>query len=173
MRRLSSVIVSLAVLAVAASYLMSQSSAQETKKKSPELQVLHRFVGQWHGKGTITNADGEEKTVEDDATMKWVLGGSYVEDRIGDTLVGFWTYEPTTKVYRCWYFTRGSRKPFDFTLKWNAEAASFSGKGDLDNGVTMTTNHKFIGDDKFEFSVIAKNVSGDVVFKQNGVKTRK
>ena len=158
-----------AVLMVAA-MLASPASAEP---KSEELKVLNHFVGTWQGKTVSTNAQGEETTVEDVGTMTWVLGDSYLEDKIGDTLYGLWTYDKDEKTHRCWYFPAGSHKPLIATMKWNGNDSSFSGHADLGNGVTMTTHHQFIGKDKYEWSATVKDASGKVLEKLQGTKTRK
>ncbi len=154
--------------------IFSQANGQEQKQgKSAELKVLDRFVGAWHGKTVSTDASGKETTLEDHAKMRWILGESYIEDRIGDTLYGLWTYDTEDEVYRAWYFLPGSHKPTVFTMKWNPEQTAFAGSSDLDNGFTMTTKHQFIGKDKFEWQAVVKDASGKVVAKHEGTKTRK
>jgi hypothetical protein len=150
-----------------------RSQADEPKTKSTELKVLDRFVGTWQGTAVLTDANAKETTTEDDATMRWVLGNSYIEDKIGDTLYGLWTYDKDEELYRCWYFMPETHKPAVFTMKWNEEDTSFSGKAELGNSVMMTTSHNFIGDDKFEWSAVVKDASGKVLARHEGTKTKK
>lgn len=154
--------------------IFSQAKSQESKpEKSAELKVLDRFVGTWQGKTVSTDDSGKETSLEDEAKMRWILGGSYIEDKIGDTLYGLWTFDAEDEVYRAWYFMPGSHKPVIFTMKWNPEQTAFAGSSDLGNGVTMTTKHRFIGKDKFEWEAVVKDASGTVVAKHEGTKTRK
>lgn len=76
------------------------------------------------------------------------------------------------RVYRCWYFPTGSHKPLVVTSQWNAADTSFSGKADLGNGVTMTTSHRFVGTDTFEFSATVKDAAGTVLNLLSGTRKR-
>ena len=153
--------------------IVSSTLAAQAEEPSARLKVLDRFVGTWHGTVVLTDANGKETTTEDDATMRWVLGNSYIEDKIGDTLYGLWTYDKDEELYRCWYFMPGTHKPAVFAMKWDAAKTSFSGEADLGNGVMMTTSHNFIGDDKFEWSAVVKDASGKVLARHEGTKTKK
>jgi hypothetical protein len=140
--------------------------------QSAELKVLSRFVGRWHAKSVSTDGTGQKTESEDDASMRWVVGDSYLEDKVDEKLMGLWTFDRDERVYRCWYFAAGSHKPLVVTMQWNAADTSFSGKADLGNGVTMTTRHRFVGTDKFEFSATVKDATGTVVHSLSGTKTR-
>lgn len=139
---------------------------------SEELKVLSRFVGRWHGKTVSTDRVGQKTESEDNASMQWVLEDSYLEDKVGENLTGVWTFDRDERVYRCWYFPAGSHKPLVVTSQWNPADTSFSGKSDLGNGVTMTTRHRFVGTDKYEFSATVKDASGTVLNTLSGTKTR-
>lgn len=140
--------------------------------QSAEMKVLSRFVGRWHARTVSTDGAGQRTESEDDASVSWVLGDSYLEDKVGENLTGLWTFDRDERVYRCWYFPAGSHKPLVVTSQWNAADTSFSGKADLGNGVTMTTRHRFIGTDKFEFSATVKDAAGMVLSSLSGTKTR-
>ena len=64
--------------------IVGSALSAQAEEPSARLKVLDRFVGTWHGTVVVTDADGNETTTEDDATMQWVLGNSYIEDKIGD-----------------------------------------------------------------------------------------
>lgn len=140
--------------------------------QSAELKVLSRFVGRWHAKVVSTDGTGQKTESEDDASMSWVLGDSYLEDKVGENLTGLWTFDRDERVYRCWYFPAGSHKPLVLTMQWNAADSSFSGKADLGKGVTMTTQTRFVGTDTYEFSATTKDAAGAVVHSLSGTKTR-
>lgn len=140
--------------------------------QSAELKVLSRFVGRWHARTVSTDGTGQKTESADEASMRWVLGDSYVEDKVDEKLTGLWTFDRDERVYRCWYFAAGSHKPLVVTMQWNAADASFSGKADLGNGVTMTTRHRFVGTDRFEFSATVKDAAGTVLNSLSGTKTR-
>lgn len=149
------------------------SSVAAAEPQSAELKVLSRFVGRWHANVVSTDASGNETVTEDDATMSWVLGDSFLEDRVEDKLTGLWTFDGDQQVYRCWYFAAGSHKPLVATMRWNADDSSFAGKADLGDGITMTTQHRFPAADKYEFSVTVQDASGKVLNTLKGTKTRK
>jgi hypothetical protein len=66
-----------------------------------------------------------------------------------------------------------THKPAVFAMKWDAEDTSCSGKADLSNGVMMTTNHKFDGNDRFEWSAVVTDASGKILARHEGTKTKK
>lgn len=140
--------------------------------QSAELKVLSRFVGRWHAKTVSMDGTGQKTESEDDSSISWVLGDSYLEDKVGENLTGLWTFDRDERVYRCWYFPAGSHKPLVVTMQWNAADTSFSGKADLGNGLTMTTRHRFVGTDKYEFSATVKDAAGTVLNTLSGTKTR-
>lgn len=170
MKSMRSTIPSTVLLATALIGLATALSAAEPQ--SAELKILSRFVGRWHAKTVSTDGAGQKTESEDDASMSWVLGDSYLEDKVGENLTGLWTFDRDEQVYRCWYFPAGSHKPLVVTSQWSAADTSFSGKADLGNGVTMTTRHRFIGTDKFEFSATVKDAAGTVISSLSGTKTR-
>ena len=148
------------------------SALPAAEPQSAELKVLSRFVGRWHAKAVSTDGAGQKTESEDDASMSWVLGDSYIEDKVGEKLTGLWTFDPDERVYRSWYFPAGTHKPVVVTMQWNAADTSFSGKADLGSGLTMTTRHRFVGTDKFEFSATVKDAAGTVLNTLSGTKTR-
>lgn len=52
--------------------------ADEAAERSPELQVLDRFVGIWDVKVTIKPTGGETTTVDVVSHRSWSLGGTFV-----------------------------------------------------------------------------------------------
>lgn len=153
-------------------FIGSVAALPAAEPPSEELKVLSRFVGRWHAKTVSTDGAGQKTESEDDASMQWVLGDSYLEDKVGENLTGLWTFDREERVYRCWYFPAGSHKPLVVTSQWNAADTSFSGKADLGNGLTMTTRHRFVGTDTYEFSATVRDAAGTVLNTLSGTKTR-
>lgn len=156
---------------------ISMAQVQDTApKKSPELNVLNQFVGEWKAETVVKSADGKEVTTNDESVMKWTLGGKYLEDRVGgpnESLIGLWTYDSEAKVYRAWYFPAGSNKPIVLTGRWDKASRSFTEKVDMGNGNTMTGMHKFVGKNRYEWSGILRDAKGKVLTEYKGTNTRK
>lgn len=163
--------------AVIGALLISSAPAQDSEQnKSPELDVLSQFVGEWKGETVVKSTDAEAVTINDESIMKWTLGGKYLEDRVGGTnptLIGMWTYDSEAKVYRAWYFPAGSNNPIILTGRWNESTRSFTEKVDMGNGVVMTGMHKFIGKNRYEWTGTIRDESGKVLTEYKGTKTRK
>lgn len=93
-------------LSVLATVIVSHAMAGDEPKRSPEFQVLNRFVGTWDLEITHKRPQGE--TTNDNATeiQKWTLGGKFVHfqnprtEEMGAPEFHFLvTYDPKSESY--------------------------------------------------------------------------
>ena len=73
MRLLTTTLTFLAVATLAAA-----AKADDTPKRSPELQVLDRFIGTWDIKVTVKPAGEEAASFDAVSFRRWSRGGSFV-----------------------------------------------------------------------------------------------
>ena len=145
-------------------------------KKSPELEVLSQFVGSWSTVTVENSPNGKEVTTRGENIMRWTLEGKYLEDRVGgpnETLIGMWTYDTEAKIYRAWYFPAGSNRPIVLTADWDQASRSFTNKGSMGNGMTISGTHKFIGKIRYEWTATVRDENGKVITEYKGTNTRK
>ncbi len=147
---------------------------------SPELKVLDRLVGSWRVEQVQRQANGdEEKGTGTTVVAKWSLQGRYIEIRATDSdgkegALELWTYDSDAGVYKMWFFDSNSPEPKLGTLRWNESKKTLtSAKEDVGNGITGQLMVRFIGNDRTEYTVTAKDASENVVFESKGKLFRK
>jgi hypothetical protein len=153
-------------------------SHQSSEPKSPELKVLDRMVGTWRSESVIKQANGDEKKYTEDIVEKWSLQGQYIESRSTDSdgkliALNLITFDSDEGVYKIWTFLPELPKPLVSKLRWNESKTSFTGKGDLGNGITTQIVIRFIGNDRRETTVTAKDASGNIMQEYKGKPVRK
>ena len=152
--------------------------AADAPPKSPELNVLERFVGDWTTEMTVTvlNAQNQDLKSTGTVTRKWILDGHFIEESgassDGSTAKVLFTYDVAKKVYRNWYFSSVG-DCFDTSGQWNEATQSFSFRTDLGNGVTQTATIHFTDADNHEWSSKVSDAAGKVYFEGGGKLKRK
>ncbi len=154
------------VLAVATLWLVPLSVARAQTPKSPELKVLDRLVGSWR----VEIVSGAEEKSTAAVDTKWSLQGQYIEQRVTDsdgkeTALSLWTYDSDADVYKTWFFSPNSPTPVLSTLRWNESKKTFTGKGDVGNGITLQVDIRVIDNDRVETTATVKDRSENVVTK--------
>ena len=155
----------LVVRAVATLWLVPLSVARTQTPKSPELKVLDRLVGSWR----VEIVSGAEEKSTAAVDTKWSLQGQYIEQRVTDsdgkeTALSLLTYDSDAGVYKSWFFSP-NLPPTLSTLRWNESKKTFTGKGDVGNGITVQVDIRFIDNDRFESTATVKDRSENVVIK--------
>ena len=154
------------------------TQADGAPKRSPELQVLDRFVGVWDVKNTIKLPSGEEFTNDFVSRRSWSLGGTFLRSQ--DTNFSnpeakefqlLWTYDPAAKNYPAVFMDGPYRG--ELTGVWDAKTNTMHWKGKMANGVTAEGNDRFIGKDRIEASGVFKNAAGEIVAEISWPQTRR
>ncbi len=163
MRRLSIVFTVLAAATFAAI-----GKAEDTPRRSAELQVLDHFLGTWDHEVTINRFNEFGQRVEtkntDVDTRKWSAGGTFVifENSLAmkknpdvPELIMMITYDPETHTYPGCMMSGPSRT--SLTGIWNERTQTMHWRGkDLDENKLMG-KHQFIGKDRAEASLVITN----------------
>lgn len=168
------------IIALFALFLIPSSRlrAADAPPKSPELNVLERFVGDWTTEGTVTvlNAQPQDLKTTGTATRKWILDGRLIEESgassDGTKAKVLFTYDVAKKVYRNWYFSSVG-DCFDTSGQWNEATQTFSFRTDLGNGFTQTSTIHFTDADHHEWSSKVTDAAGKVYFEGGGKLKRK
>ena len=166
-------LVSIALAVVTIASIPSHLSADDVPKRSAELQVLDRFIGNWDDAITVKTTGLKYNAIE---RRKWSPLGEFVlsEDQNLSTkkeahfLI---TYDPSAKMYRACFIEEASAAlllgAWDIksqAMKWTSPdgaAAKFSG------------THRFIDKDHAEWSMTVTGLDGTVFVEMSGKQTRR
>ena len=167
------------VLTILGAVLFSHSThADDTTKRSEELQVLDRFVGTWDLHVTVKPAQGDATTEKTSEVRKWSLGGKFVhfenprEDQPDfpefHMLV---TYDPATKTYPGILMSGASRSLVDGN--WNQQTKTMRFTGTFANGSKFDFKNQFLENGDIKSSGVITDASGKVVLERSDVQTRR
>ena len=157
---------------------MAFAQADGAPKRSPELQVLDRYIGSWDIKNTFKPVGGEEVVFNIVSRKSWSLGGSFLRGQ--DTNLSIpeakefhllWTYDSVAKNYPAMFMEGPNRG--ELTGVWDAKTKTMHWKGKMANGITGEGHDRFIGNDRIEASGIFKNDKGETLFEISWSHTRR
>jgi hypothetical protein len=168
--------------AVFGACLMPLARAQDTApKKSPELEVLNRFIGEWEETVVLKPAawTPERTTIRNTHTRKWILNGQMIENKgvwspSKDEFLHLTTYDADQGEYRQFYFDKNNPVSRDeYRGKWDEETKTLTLNGKLANGVRSLLVNRFIDADTFTWTLVAKDRAGTVVLDMESKCVRK
>ncbi len=156
------------------------TQAEDPKAKTPELQVLERYIGTWEETTVAKPAlwTPQETTTKALGTRRWILNGSMLENKgswkPGDReFIQLTTYDPNQKEYRQWYFDQDMPTPMTSQGTWDEATKTFTFTGTFADGIRTTSEQRFTDKDSFTWTLIAKDGSGKVVLDMVGKCVRK
>ena len=147
-------------------------SAQLTPKRSAELQVLDRFIGDWESVVTVKGTDEKSRSVQ---SRKWSREGKFVlseeMDLSSKTEAHFLiTYDSKGKQYRACFINGEATVPILGTwdeklqtMKWKSPDIAFKHDG----------IHRFIDNDHVEWTMNVTSPDGQVVLELSAKQTRR
>lgn len=150
----------------------SPANAQDISKRSPELQVLDRYVGNWE---TVITVKGTGEMITSVESRRWSREGKFVlsenldlpAKREAHFLV---TYDSKAKHYRACFINEEFTVPLlgawdegTQTMKWVSSEVTF--KHDL--------VHRFITKNHVEWTMTVTSPEGKVVLELSAKQTRK
>jgi uncharacterized protein (TIGR03067 family) len=144
--------------------------------RSPEQKVLDHLLGTWRSEVTTFKAEWtpETKTTTGRHTSARVLGGHFVQEKGVDPAedhLTLYTYDPQRKAYRAWWFSSMGQAN-ESAGKWDGETRTLTWTAPAGEGRTVTAQHRFVGDDGAEWSIVTKDDAGKVYFRMEGKNTR-
>jgi hypothetical protein len=161
-----------AILLAAAPTVRSSDAPAAT----PEQKVLDRFLGSWRS-SLVRKVEGnpEEYKGTINFTYTRVLGAQFVQEKteLSDNTSGMamFAYDPQKKCYRKWWF--GSiGQTAESTGTWDAESKTLRWSFVGESGVTVTTTHHFLDENKFEWEVTSRDKTGKVFYHMAGTSVR-
>lgn len=144
------------------------------------LEPMNRRIGTWVAKNYQKKAawTPEARTFTGVETVKWVLDKKFIQGDVisSDGRKALWlvNYDSEAKVYRSWIFDNQYGFPRGDTVgRWNAKANRMDWKVDFGNGVHGKMIFKDLDKDTFEWSLIAHDANGKLMFDGGGTQTRK
>ncbi len=153
--------------------------AGEAGAKSPELQVLDRYVGTWDETVVTKPAlwTPEKTTSSTTTTRKWILNGRMMENKgawtLEDEFLHLMTYDPKQNEFRQWYYGKDNLVPQEYQGRWDAPTQTFTFTGTLADGIQSTSQQHFVDKDTFTWTLVAKDQTGKVVLDMEGKCVRK
>jgi hypothetical protein len=147
-------------------------AAEDTPKRSAELQVLDRYLGEWET--TITNkATGEKiNTIQ---SRKWSREGKFIlsEDQdVGTKRESHFlmTYDAKSKQYRACFINDEFTVPLLGT--WDEKARVMTWKSS-DVAFKHAAVHRFLDKDTVEWTMTVTSPEGKVVLELSAKQTRR
>lgn len=145
----------------------------DAPKRSAELQVLDRFIGNWETVITVKPTGEKYNTTEN---RKWSREGTFVlsEDLNLSTKKEahfLLTYDPNAKVYRACFIEEGNAMILVGT--WDKDTQTMKWASPDGAGTKYTGNNRFIDRDHVEWSMVVTGPDGKVLVELAAKQTRK
>jgi hypothetical protein len=140
------------------------------------IEVLARFVGEWHTSATIRKAGiSREIATQGKATCRATLGGTWFEFRAEtippvDSDLQIMTYDAGSRNYRQWVFSSDGYR-HEATGQWDAATATMTWTGKTADTTFVIDDH-WATPDRLEWTLTRTNAQGEVVQTIEGVVTR-
>ena len=149
-------------------------AADDSKERSPELQVLDRFVGTWDVRVTARPAGGEAAEFDAVSIRKWSSGGKFVvfDDPQEDELHMPLTYSPKSKKYTGVMILGVDRSIVTATWDEKTKTMHFVIES-IDSKTTYKGTHRFIREDYAEAAGKVFNAAREIVTELAWKQTRR
>ena len=162
----------IAITALVSASVTGFVGAQEAPKRTPELQVLDRFTGEWET--TITNKTTGEKssTIQ---SCKWSRKGTFIQSEDQDTATKkeshfLATYDAKSKQYRACFISDEYTVPLLGT--WDEKGQSMNWTS-ADTAFKNAVVDRFIGKDQIVWTMTVTSPEGKVVLELSAMQTRR
>jgi hypothetical protein len=147
--------------------------ADDPPKRSPELKVLDRFIGDWDD-AIINKTTGQKYDATE--SRKWSRGGDFVlsDDKNLATkkeahfLI---TYDPNAGVYRACFIEEASAALL--LGAWDEKAQTMKWTGPPEVSVRYSGSHRFVDKDLAIWSIKVTGQDGTVYAEMSGKQTRR
>jgi hypothetical protein len=165
-------------LEVVTAILCCSASLASAQDIPPEVKVLEKRVGVWNTETTINKAEWTPQAgmVASTDNARMTLKGRYLESSDTNGRGGegklLATYDINRKAYRLWYFDAVGNVT-EFTGQYDEKEKTLTWTGMPQPGAISTARWKFLGEDKFEWDLLAKNAEGKVLLDMKGNSVRK
>lgn len=142
-------------------------------KRSPEHQVLDRFVGTWDVDLSITISGQEVAKEEAVETRSWSQGGKVVhfENAEGTEFHMLLGYDPETRTYPGVILAGAFRTLMTGT--WDPKKTTMSFTGNFPDGNKFKGTHRFVDENHAEAASSTTNPAGKVLISQTWKQTRR
>ena len=136
--------------------------------------ALDRFLGTWNSVHTQL-PDGDPVKVQ--LTYNRVLDGKFVQEKGAvdgkDTALAMFTYDADNQCFRMWHFS-AEHQTSEGTGKWDPKTTTLTWTvvDPANEEMTMTTRHRFVDDNRFEWDVTGKDANGSQIFQLQGKANR-
>lgn len=166
------------LLALAVLFAVTRPTAlAESPIDSPEQKVLDRSVGNWRATYKVSKAEWtpEERLGTAEISTSRVVGGRFVQEKSehsdktsGSTIV---TYDAQKRQYRGWWFSSAGHYSSEISGNWDPVKKTMTWTSTQD-GLTTTTDYRFIDNDNIEWVVSVKDGDGKTFYRMDGRSVR-
>jgi hypothetical protein len=136
----------------------ASASAQDVPKRSAELQVLDRYIGDWE---TVVTASGTDEKSTSMESRRWSREGKFVLSE---------NHDSNSKQYRACFINEELTVPLFGkwdekmqTMTWNSSEVAFK----------HHSIHRFIDKDHVEWTMTVTSPDGEVVLELSAKQTRR
>ena len=164
---------------VLAVFMSAAVRGQESSGPPPEMKVLHRLVGTWQVEhiNKVAKWTPKETRLTSTSKKQLILGGRFVRAEGGFDSEGkpanmeLYTYDSNRKTYLSWYFDAQGNIG-EFTATWDENSQTLTFRPKPGSPLTGVMTYHFLDERTFEWSIIAKDASGEVGFHMEGKAVR-
>jgi len=155
--------------------LMHADARGQESDAPPEMKPLVKLLGTWKVEQT-TSVPKETGSITHVVKRELVLGGRFVQEMGGfddgePDYTSMYTYDSQRKTYRNWFF-HSSGFYWEATGTWDESDESFVFTYNPAGGGKGTISLRFTDETTFVFSMIGKDLRGEVVFQSEGKAVR-
>jgi hypothetical protein len=165
-------LISFAIAVFMAAWALGWVSAEDNPRRSVELQVLDRYIGDWETVVTVKKSGEKFTSIE---SRKWSREGKFVLSEDQDTSTKkeahfLFTYDPKGKQYRACFINDEFTVPLLGT--WYEKAQTMRWKSS-DVPFKHDAAHRFIDKDHVEWAMTVTSPEGKVVLELSAKQTRR
>lgn len=162
----------LAAILIVTAFPIIIVKAQDAPKRSAELQVLDRYIGEWETVVTVKDTGEKLTSIEN---RKWSREGKFVLSENFDFLPKreahfLFTYDSKAKQYRACFINEeftvpllGQWDEIQKTMRWQSSGVAFK----------HDSVHRFIDNEHSEWTMTVTSPEGKVVLELSAKQTRR
>lgn len=149
----------------------------QSEDQNVSIRSLEPFIGTWNKEWTVHRSEWTQKEEKATGThtWKWILDKQHIQesglDSNGSKYLSVWSFDNPSKSFRVATF-QSSGSLFQMNGEWNSASNTFTGSHAIGNGVRMTAKYILKNKDLLEFSIVAKDDSGEIYFHLEGIGKR-
>lgn len=153
------------------------ATTKDFSDRTAELKVLDRFLGTWTTEYRMPKSEWtpEEKRGSAELVYTRELDGQFIRERgthsDQTTATLLLTFDADKQNYRGWWFNSLGQTN-ESTGRWDEKSSTLFWTGVEPNEFKGTSQHQFVGSDKFDWKVLVQDQQGVAMFRMEGASLR-